>query len=208
MDRYPWEAARPFHQILDWWGAERDRWLVHAGALAWGDGAVLVVGGSGAGKSTTCAAAAAAGLEHLGDDLCLVEPGTPPMVHRAYTTTKLLPDAVTRLGLDSADGSGPLVDGKTVFRLPTATGSGSVRLVGVLVLEIGDASATTTAPTARGTALRALAPGSTLNFPVTAKAKFPVLASLLRVLPAETLVLGSDPAGVAPAVMEVVERWR
>lgn len=211
FDRHPWEAARPFHQLLDWWAADLGCWLVHAGALATAEGAVLVVGGSGAGKSTTCTAGVLGGLGFLGDDLCLVEPGDPPVVHLAYGTAKLLPDAVDRLpDLDPADGVGPLVDGKSVFHLTALLPDRIVEhvpLYGILLPEVHAGPGTHVAPTSRGAALRALAPSSTLNFPATQADKLPALAELVRALPVARLQVGDEPAGVAPAVAEVLAAW-
>ena len=43
----------PFRTILTWWAADHRLALVHAAAVATGDGAVVLAGTSGAGKSTT-----------------------------------------------------------------------------------------------------------------------------------------------------------
>jgi hypothetical protein len=52
----------------------RSLFVVHAGAAARGDDAVLVVGATGAGKTTTVLALALAGWSFLGDDLVFLRP--------------------------------------------------------------------------------------------------------------------------------------
>jgi len=71
--------------------------LTHAGAVATSDGAVLLVGGAGAGKSTAALACLAAGLHYLGDDYCLVALEPQPWVYGVYATAKLRPDSPSLL---------------------------------------------------------------------------------------------------------------
>jgi hypothetical protein len=56
--------------------ARPDLYFVHAAALARDGRATLLVGESGAGKSTTAYAFAASGAEYLSDELAPLEPGT------------------------------------------------------------------------------------------------------------------------------------
>lgn len=78
--------------------AQRGALVLHANALAMPDGSALIcMGESGAGKSTTAAAMALRGYRMLADDVCpitddgLVQPGIPRM--------KLWDDTVARLGI-------------------------------------------------------------------------------------------------------------
>lgn len=57
-----------------WWHWH-GREALHAGAVAFGDGAVLIVGRKESGKSTTIAALARAGLTVLADDLSVIVDG-------------------------------------------------------------------------------------------------------------------------------------
>ena len=88
-----WMDRVPFRTILTWWAADRGLAMVHASAVAWGDGAALIAGGSGAGKSTTAMACLAAGLDLLGDDACVVGLDPEPHLWSVYRRAKLEPDA-------------------------------------------------------------------------------------------------------------------
>lgn len=70
-----WGFHRLFHPVITHLLAHQDRFVVHAAAVADGRGALLVLGGTGRGKSTTAMAALRAGWEVLGDDLVVVAPG-------------------------------------------------------------------------------------------------------------------------------------
>jgi len=77
--------------------------LLHAGAVAYGGAAALIVGAGGFGKSTTALACALAGADFLADDLVLVEiangsPGERPVSHSIFATAKLNDDSARALG--------------------------------------------------------------------------------------------------------------
>jgi len=67
-----WEATRPLRFVLQWCASRRDAALVHAAAVAVGGRAALLVGPTGAGKSTSSLACLGSGLDVLSDDACLV----------------------------------------------------------------------------------------------------------------------------------------
>jgi len=71
---------------------------VHASAIATEDGALLVCGPAGAGKSTTAAAFAARGRKVLADDVAALEASPDGVaVRAAYPHLRLWPDAVRAL---------------------------------------------------------------------------------------------------------------
>ena len=65
---------------MAWCLAHSDRLLLHCAAVAREDGALLLLGRSGAGKSTAVLAAITAGFEVLADDLVVVRDATRPTV--------------------------------------------------------------------------------------------------------------------------------
>jgi hypothetical protein len=100
---------RPLAEIFAAWLPLRGALLLHAAAVGDADGALLLVGDGGSGKSTTALLASQAGLGFLADDFCLVEPGSPPRVHSIYRSAKLRRDSVGRapeLDLELADVDG------------------------------------------------------------------------------------------------------
>ena len=76
--------------------------LLHASAVAIGDGAVVFAGPKGAGKSTLLAAFVAAGYAAIADDLALIEAGgdRTARVWSAPGCLRLWPDSVRALGLE------------------------------------------------------------------------------------------------------------
>jgi hypothetical protein len=84
-----WVRASPFRSILHWW-AERNGWqLIHGAAVGTKDGAVLVTGKGGVGKSTTALVSLVRGLRYVADDYVVVSLDPTPKVHSLYRTAKL-----------------------------------------------------------------------------------------------------------------------
>jgi len=91
-----WEQTFPFRNLLHWWAVQHDGVLIHGAAVAGDEGAMLMVGDSGAGKSTTSLSGSEAGLKLLGDDFVCVTFGAQPAVHSLYASAKLTADSTTR----------------------------------------------------------------------------------------------------------------
>lgn len=83
-----YEKASPLRLLLHWWLREQGRQYVHAGAVGSPDGAVLLAGRSGSGKSNTSLGALGAGLGYLSDDYCAVGLEPEPRVYSLYSTGK------------------------------------------------------------------------------------------------------------------------
>jgi hypothetical protein len=77
-------VALPLLPILSWLLAAHGRAVVHGAAVVTEAGALLIGGRSGTGKSTAAVACLDAGVGFVGDDLCVIEPGTPPIVHSLF----------------------------------------------------------------------------------------------------------------------------
>lgn len=80
---------------------QRGHLVLHGNAFRVGDACAVVVGRSGAGKSTLAAELLRRGHDVLADDVVPVD--ADGMAQPGYPRIKLWDDAVTRLGLDSAD---------------------------------------------------------------------------------------------------------
>lgn len=96
--------AHPASFALAAWLSGPRMQVMHAGAVAYDGAAVLLIGSSGAGKSTTSLACAVSGAGFLGDDLVLVEAGEEdgeaPIVHSLFATAKLNGDSARALGAE------------------------------------------------------------------------------------------------------------
>ena len=117
---------------------------MHAAAIAIEGGTLLVGGRSGTGKSTAALACLNAALGFLGDDMCIIEPGDPPMVHSLFCSAKLdVQDTARFPALTPAlvPGSGVGWE-KAVYIFDRHLAAGVVRcapLLGVAIPRRGDA---------------------------------------------------------------------
>ena len=84
-----WVFSSPFRSIFHWWMEKHNAQLLHAAAIGTDDGAVIITGKGGVGKSTTAIRCLNAGLNYLGDDYVIVKKGPQPKVYSLYSTAKL-----------------------------------------------------------------------------------------------------------------------
>ena len=89
-----WTRSSPFRTLFHWLMLARGKQLLHAAAVSTAEGAALIVGRGGVGKSTTALACLDAGLGYLGDDYVVVGLDREPCVFSLYNTAKL--DETTR----------------------------------------------------------------------------------------------------------------
>jgi hypothetical protein len=85
------ELACPLRGILSWVLRHNGMAMIHSAALADDDGnAHLIIGNSGAGKSTTAISCLLAGMRYIGDDLCALGQGADGLiyVHSLYSSGK------------------------------------------------------------------------------------------------------------------------
>jgi len=73
---------------------------LHGASLSRGDAGLLLLGSSGAGKSTTTAALAAAGWHILSDDISLLRDEGDPLIEPCTTGVCVWPDSLAGLRLD------------------------------------------------------------------------------------------------------------
>ena len=77
--------------------------VLHAAAVRNGDGAFLLLGKSGSGKSSLAASFDRAGFSLLGDDALVVSwRGDSPLAQAVYPSLRLFPDSIHALGLQDA----------------------------------------------------------------------------------------------------------
>lgn len=198
-----WQSASPLRLIVSWWAATRGMQLTHAAAVATSSGAVLLVGGAGAGKSTTSLSCLLAGMQFFGDDYCLVTPGPSPAVHGVYTTAKLQPNGLERLpelrptvrNLDRLDREKAILDLAEAYSGRLGT---TAPLRAIVVPRIGRRVGIE--PATPGTVLRAAAPSTVFGLFGATTHTLAVLARLAQDVPGYVLELGDDVDEVAGAV--------
>ena len=84
-----WVYASPLRTLFHWWMEKQGCQLLHAAAVGTDDGAILITGKGGSGKSTTAMTCLEAGLYYAADDYLIVATDPRPMVHSLYSTAKL-----------------------------------------------------------------------------------------------------------------------
>ena len=89
------KMAAPCQDIFHWWLRERKLLMVHGAAVGLEMGAALIVGNSGAGKSTTALVCAHAGMKYLADDRCVLALNPEPHVFALYNSGKILPNQLS-----------------------------------------------------------------------------------------------------------------
>lgn len=93
-----WERVSPFRQIVHWWACGKKVQPIHAGAVGFVSGGVLVAGSSGSGKSTTTACCLKSPLGFAGDDYVLLDQeGEQAVAHSMFSTTKIVRANMHRL---------------------------------------------------------------------------------------------------------------
>ncbi len=89
-----WVHASPLRTLFHWWMEMNGCQLLHAAAVGTDNGAVLVTGKGGVGKSTTALSCLQAGLYYLADDYLIARVDPEPVVYSLYSTAKLDADHV------------------------------------------------------------------------------------------------------------------
>ncbi len=185
-----WQRAKPLQLPLSVALADRGVYLVHAGAVARGERALLIGGPSGAGKSTAALAGAGEGLDFLGDDCVGLErAGRRLVVHRVYRTASI-----------AAPGEGA----KSVVAGGTGHESGSAAVAAVVLPRITGRDDVVLRRCAPAEALRALAPSTILRRAVPAAAVLRALRDLVAAVPVLVLEMGPRHA-VGPALTGLLE---
>jgi len=175
--------------------------FVHAGAVEVAGRACLLVGDSGAGKTSTVAALLAQGATYLSDEVALIDPDTGHVIpfHLPMTIKPWTARAAGPLppGLKVA------TQGPVVFRLPDVLGPACP--LGTLVV-VGRTGRSEMTPISRAEALLRIArQPSSFRYPGRTEDAFRACARALR--SAECLEIAADrPAALAPALVRRLHR--
>jgi glycosyltransferase involved in cell wall biosynthesis len=87
-----WVFAAPLRTLFHWWMEQQGGQLLHAAAVGTREGALLITGKGGVGKSTTALSCLRSGMYYLADDYLIVRLKPQPMVQSLYCSAKLVPE--------------------------------------------------------------------------------------------------------------------
>lgn len=204
------ERGAPFRAILNGWMGVRGCLLVHGAAVGIGDGAVLLAGPGGVGKSTTALVCADSGMLFLGDDYCLLRTSPSLEAWSLYGTAKATPEDLARLtGLEARVPVVPGARGKTLLFLAESMPGCFARrlpLRAVLLPRVSGRADTTLRLAEASHALRVIAPSSIFQLSGAGEGAFDLLSAVVRALPCYHLDLGTDFSRIAETVRGVLSR--
>ena len=209
-----WALASPLRTLIHWLMQTRFCQLLHAAAVGDSDGAVLITGRGGAGKSTTALACLTAGMRYIGDDYLVVRPGdtnagTPPRAVSLYSTAKLNPEQMARfpelheLIVDPRSGE------KTVLALWPVRAEQIVRSLpirAVLTPAITGRRETDFIPISRATLQQAASFTTMSQLPYAGRWTHEFIDKLIGEVPGLSIRLGCDLDGVAGAIGRLLRR--
>ena len=198
------QQCAPFLQLIRTWLEQHNITLLHGAAISHSDGAALLVGRSGSGKSTTSLLALQAGMGFLGDDYCAVSLAPSPTVFSLYSSAKfhlnnpVRPDYLSpRVNPDREKGFVMLAGQyKAQLQLQAPLKAVIVPTVG------GNLGFETISPQA---ALLSLAPSTLFQLQSTTIA-FAQMSALVKALPCYRFHLGATPSQIAPALKALLEQ--
>ena len=205
------DRAHPLLQLLIYWLGKRERFLVHSAAVGTEQGAVLLLGKGGAGKSTTALSCLSEGMNYLADDFCLVSCLPDPMVHSLYGGGKLAIEGLRSFSAlaAAAETSHRPKNEKTLLFF---TGQPCLRLCGqlplraLLLVQVCARPLSSLRPASQAEAFRLLVGSSALHPPRARSLALACFSKLVRALPVYTLELGKDLQSVPATVRDLLAR--
>lgn len=204
-----YERAAPLKVLLHWWLRTRGLSMIHAGAVGLNDGAVLIVGKTGAGKSTTTLACFAAGMAYLSDDRCLLTLEPEPQAYCLYNTAKLHPAQMARFPRLLATVTNPheTREEKALIYLQQFAPQQlalCLPIRAILLAKVAGTTTTTLAPVSRMAVLRDFVTSTLVYQPGAAQDEVNMMTALVRQAPCYQINLGSDLAGIPPVIAQAI----
>lgn len=210
-----WEQSAPLKSIMHVWMHQYGFEWVHGGAVGFPSAGALLVGHSGAGKSSSALACLQSELSYVGDDHCLVGFDDQPMIYSLYNSAK-----THRYDLETFPFLRPLVTnpddgpdarmwGKALCFLdqgyPEKMIAGFPFKVLLLARVTGERD-TRVVPASGGVALRVIAPEVMMKWPSRARASFANLTRLFAKIPCYSLEVGTDRTQIPKVIAEILSR--
>lgn len=207
-----YEQAAPLQSLFHWALGEFGWQVVHAAAVGTEAGGVLLIGNSGAGKSTTALSCLTqAGLQLLCDDKCLVRLEPTPQAYALFTSAKLKTDMLERLPHFRAELAGwdeHTKGGKgLVFLYPSYAEQmiTSLPIKALLLPRVTQSDTAVMRPTTAALAFRQLGPSTVIWLPGAEADNYRFTAELTRRLPTYQLDLALEPVRNSAAIADLLK---
>lgn len=208
-----YERASPLQTLFHWALREFGWQIVHAAAVGTERGGVLLIGGTGAGKSTTALSCLAQdGIKFLCDDKCLVRLEPEPQAFALFSSGKIKADMLERLphfrhllaGWDDSYKAGKGL----VFLHPTYADHliTSFPVKALLIPSVAHQAQATLRPAAAASAFRLLGPSTVIWLPGAEADNYRFTADLVRRLPCYQLDLALEPERNTDAILNLLGR--
>ena len=206
-----WATSAPVRTLLHWHFERHGCQLVHGAAVATEDGAVLIAGKGGAGKSTTALSCLNAGFDYLGDDYVVIRGGDNPTVWSLYCTARLVPDDVVRFPRfrELVSNAEKLDEEKAVIYLHPSFADQikpEMKLKAILTPCFRDGTETTITDASPLSLRQALCFTTMCQLPYVGRHTFEFFDQLCTSLPGYILELGADVEGIPPAVSSLLHQ--
>lgn len=200
-----WCKASPLRTLFHWWMEHNGCQLLHAAAVGDADGAILITGRGGVGKSTTALSCLAQGMTYLADDYLVVGLEPEPRVYSLYATAKLEPEQLTRFPSFSPllTNQAYLAEEKAVLQLwPVRREqlAHSLPLKAVLAPCFADSEQTCFRSIGRAQLRNAAAFTTLSQLPYAGKATYRFIDKMLDNVPGLEIALGKNLAEVCSAI--------
>ena len=203
-----WAMASPLRCLFHWWAETKECQLVHAAAVGFGGGALLITGKGGLGKSTAALCCLCDGCDYIGDDYVLVQLGFIPMVHSLYCTAKLSHDQMARFArlADLAGKQGVANEKAVMYLYPRLQRqmTRSLPLKAIATPRISNRPRTESAAIS-AFAIREAATFTTMSqLPRASQHTYHFINRLSAALPASELVLGTNLDEISGAIVQLL----
>ena len=206
-----WAQAVPLRTFFHWWLEANGCQILHGAAVGTDDGAVLLTGRSGKGKSTAALSCLRSGMHYFGDDCVIVRLEPEPFVYSLYCAAKLNAEDLSNFPALAGLVRNPEQAGRekqVVFLYPQFERqlAPEMRLRAIVLPQIADRSEASISPAPSWKARRGLTSISELQLPHLGRRAGEFIDRLCATLPAYTLDAGRSLHATPPAMATLLSR--
>jgi hypothetical protein len=203
--------SSPYFKIIAIWASKQKLNILHAGCVSIDNKAVLIVGRSGKGKSSTSVQCLIGGLNYLSDDYVLVDwNGENPIAYSLFNTGKLKNKHIERFNKIQGEYKQGILDKNNkplLFLYPLFKDKirSSAEIKAIIVPNITSEIKASYHSISAAESLRALAPSTLIQLKINNLNQLNSLAKLTRTLPNYELNIGSDLEDISLKVKEIID---